>query len=239
MRFVGITALVDAVIAIVAWAILMMRKSKMTVVSGKVKYLSLYLITTFIFLAFISFTMLQTQGQTMMVMAMISDLILWVSLIMYIKLMFADSGKKGEGMWIGIFCVFAAMRTLFQLAGIMGIDLSGLGDDIIYMLSNLDAWLMYAVWVPSAIVLIGLSLSSESSVVRSRSLMFAIGILLITFTWAFRLLGGAALNQQNGFIMLGIASAVGFMLLLSGVMYRGKESAVVGENAAPAASPQM
>ena len=66
---------------------------------------------------------------------------------------------------IGVFCVFALMRTMFQLAG----------------------------------------------------------ILLITFTWAFRLLAAASVAESTAFILVSGASLVGFILLLAGVFYRGRE----------------
>lgn len=227
MEFIAITALIDAVISIVAWVVLYTRKSAVVgTVSNKVTYLSKYLLATFAFLILISVTILKFTGPLQQIMFMVSDLVLWVSLLLFISLMYSDAPKGSKSTVVAIFCIFAAMRTLFQLAGILGMDLSSLGSNMTYMLSQLDAWLMYAVWVPSAIVLIGVGLRTDSSIVRSRSLMFAIGILLITFTWAFRFLGQAEVTKQTAFILVSGGSLVGFILLLAGVLYRGSQPQV-------------
>src|SRR3989338_1450145 len=234
MEFIGITALIDAGVCLVAWIFLYMRKSNMAGVSDKANALSSYLLATFAFLVLIGLSILQFQGQGQAVMLMISDLMLWVSLVLFIKLMHVGGDKKNQGVLISIFLVFALLRTLFQLAGILGMDLSSLGSSLTYVLSQLDAWLMYAVWVPSAIALIALSLRSESAVVRSRSLMFAIGILLITFTWAYRLLGGADAPRELAFVLVSGVSIIGFVLLLTGVLHRGENAPAM---ATPSPSP--
>ena len=223
MEFIGITALIDAVIAILAWVVLYMRKPADGMVSNKVHALSSYLLATFFFLVLIAFTILKTTGLNQQIMFLISDLVLWVSLIAFISLMYADMSGGNKKTLIWVFCVFALMRTLFQLAGIMGVDISFLGDKMLYVLSQLDAWLMYVVWVPSGLYLIGVALKTDSSVVRARALMFSIGILLITFTWAFRLLAAASVAESTAFILVSGASLVGFILLLAGVLYRGHE----------------
>lgn len=225
MEFIGITALIDAGISILAWIVLYMRKPADGVMSPKAHGLSNYLLATFFFLALIAVTILKTTGLTQQVMFLISDLVLWVSLIAFISLMYTDVAGGNQKTLIAVFCVLALMRTLFQLAGIMGVDISFLGDKMLYILSQLDAWLMYVVWVPSGLYLIGVALRTDSSVVRARALMFAIGILLITFTWAFRLLAAASVAESTAFILVSGASLVGFILLLTGVLYRGHESA--------------
>lgn len=225
MEFIGITALIDAGIAILAWVVLYMRKGADGVVSDKVHAMSSYLLATFLFLVLIAVTILKTSGATQQLMFMISDLVLWVSLISFISLMYADMSGDNKKTLIGVFCVFALMRTLFQLAGILGVDISFLGEKMFYILSQLDAWLMYVVWVPSGLYLIGVALKADSSVVRARALMFAIGILLITFTWAFRLLAAASVAESTAFMLVSGASLVGFVLLLAGVLYRGNEMA--------------
>jgi len=226
MEFIGTTALIDAGIAILAWVVLYTRK-KDGVVSNKMQALSSYLLATFFFLVLIAFTILKTSGVFQQVMFLVSDLVLWVSLIAFISLMYSDVPGGNKKVLITLFSVFALMRTLFQLAGIIGVDISGLGSSMLYALSQLDAWLMYVVWVPSALYLIGVALKADSSVVRARALMFAIGLLLITFTWAFRLLAQASVTEQTGFILVSGASLVGFVLLLAGVLYRGKEVQMV------------
>ncbi len=222
MEFIGFTALADAVIVVLSWIILYMRKAKMQPAPEKVKYLSYYFVSTFVFLFLISFTILKTSGTTQSVMFLISDLVLWVSMIAFILMMYAGTEGKQKGFWIGVFLLLALCRTLFQLAGIAGLDLSGLGSGITSILSQLDQWLMYAVWVPSALVLLVVGMQSDSALVRMRSIMFSVGILLITFTWAFRFLAAGSVSQDTGYWLIGISSVVGFVLLLGGVFYKGK-----------------
>ena len=222
MEFIGFTALADAVIVVLSWIILYMRKAKMQPAPEKVKYLSYYFVSTFVFLFLISFTILKTSGTTQAVMFLVSDLVLWVSMIAFILMMYAGTNGKQKGLWVGIFLVLALCRTLFQLAGIAGLDLSGLGDGVIKILSQLDQWLMYAVWVPSALVLLVVGMQSDSALVRMRSVMFSVGILLITFTWAFRFLAAGSVSQDTGYWLIGISSVIGFVLLLGGVFYKGK-----------------
>lgn len=222
MEFIGYTALIDAIIALVAFGVLYSRKAKMTEVSSKANALSSYLMATTLFLFLISATLLKTAGATQQWMFIISDLVLWVSLIMFIKMMYVGmENASSKNMVLWIFYILAAMRTLWQLAGVFAIDLSFLSTNMLFALSKLDAWLMYIVWIPSAIYFIWIALSSDSSVVRSRSLMFAIGLLLITFTWAFRFLLPSPVEESVGYTLISIASIVGFMLLLGGVFYRG------------------
>jgi len=123
------------------------------------------LLATFAFLFLISMTILKTTGATQQIMFLVSDLVLWVSLVLFISLMYADVSGGSKKTMIGVFCVFALMRTMFQLAG----------------------------------------------------------ILLITFTWAFRLLAAASVAESTAFILVSGASLVGFILLLAGVFYRGRE----------------
>ena len=222
MEFIGYTALIDAIIALVAFGVLYSRKAKMAEVSSKANALSSYLMATTLFLFLISATLLKTAGATQQWMFIISDLVLWVSLIMFIKMMYVGmENASSKNMVLWIFYILAAMRTLWQLAGVFAVDLSFLSTNMLFALSKLDAWLMYIVWIPSAIYFIWIALSSDSSVVRSRSLMFAIGLLLITFTWAFRFLLPSPVEESVGYTLISIASIVGFMLLLGGVFYRG------------------
>lgn len=224
MDFIGYTALTDAVIVVLSWIILYMRKAKMAPAPEKVKYLSYYFVSTFVFLFLISFTILKTSGTTQSVMFMISDLVLWISMVAFILMMYAGTDGKQKGFWVGVFLVLALCRTLYQLAGLAGLDVSGLGSGVVNILGKLDQWLMYAVWVPSAIVLLGVGMKSDSTLVRMRSMMFAIGILLITFTWAFRFLAASTVSQNTGYWLIGISSVIGFVLLLAGVFYKGQSA---------------
>ena len=225
MLFIGITAAIDAVIALIAWIVVMSRKGSLTESSKKVNLFSTYLLTTFIFLVAISAAILFFTDVAQLIMIMVADLILWVSLIAFINFMYEGTNWGGKRVAIIALLVFAASRTLFQIAGIIGVSLEGFAPFILYVLSNLDAWLMYVVWLPAAFALIGVALSAESAVVRARSLMVAIGLILITFTWAFRILGQGILSGDPALLLVSGASVVGFALLLFGVVYRGKGSA--------------
>lgn len=222
MEFIGFTALADAVIVVLSWIVLYMRKAKLQPAPEKVKYLSYYFVSTFVFLFIIAFTILKTTDTTQAVMFLIADLVLWVSMVAFILMMYAGTEGKQKGFWIGVFLILALCRTLFQLAGIAGLDVSGLGSGVINILSKLDQWLMYAVWVPSALVLLVVGMQSDSALVRMRSIMFSVGILLITFTWAFRFLAANSVSQDTGYWLIGISSVIGFVLLLAGVFYKGK-----------------
>lgn len=223
MEFIGYTALIDAIIVIVSWVVLFMRKGKMQPTSEKAKYLSSYFLWTFIFLVIVAYAIFQTSTPEQMGIALlIADLVLWVSMVVFILMMYAGTQGKQKGMWIGIFLVFAAMRTLWQVAQLQGIDTSGLGTFMNeQVLGKLDQWLMYAVWVPSAVVLITVGLGSDNALVRMRSVMFAVGLLLISFTWAFRFLGAGSVSQETAYVLVGGASVAGFVLLLMGLFYKG------------------
>ena len=236
MEFIGYTALIDAVVVIISWAVLFARSSK-TEKSLKSKYLASYLIWTFVFLALIAYTIFILPPGQMMIGLLVADLVLWVSMVIFIMMMYAGTEGKQRGLWIGLFLIFAAMRTTWQVAQIQGIDTSGLG---VWMneqfLGKLDQWLMYAVWVPAAIVLIIVGLRSDSALVRLRSLFFAIGLLLISFTWAFRFLGAGSVSLEIGYVIVSLGSVLGFVLLLMGLLYKGKPAM---ENIPTAETQQM
>lgn len=222
MEFIGYTALIDAAVVIISWFVLFNKQKKMQPVSEKVKYLNSYLIWTFVFLLIIAYTIFRLPAEQMMVGLLVADLVLWVSMVIFIMMMYAGTEGKQKGLWIGLFLIFAAMRTSWQVAVIQGVDTSALGAGFNQFLSTLDQWLMYAVWVPSAIVLIVVGLRSESALVRLRSVFFAIGLLLISFTWAFRFLAASAVSTEAGYAIVSIGSVLGFLLLLMGLLYKGK-----------------
>ncbi len=225
MEFIGYTAIIDAVVVVVSWFVLLGKQKKMQQVNQKIKYLSSYLIWTFVFLLLVAYTIFFVDPSQMMVGLLVADLVLWVSMVIFIMMMYAGTEGKQKGLWIGLFLIFAAMRTTWQVAQIQGIDTSGLG---VWMneqfLGKLDQWLMYAVWVPAAIVLIMVGLNSDNALVRLRSIFFAIGLLLISFTWAFRFLMAADYSQEVGYIVISLGSVIGFILLLMGFLYKGKEN---------------
>jgi hypothetical protein len=221
MEFIGYTALIDAVVVLVSWVVLYTRQKKSQPVSEKSKYLSSYLVWTLIFLLLIAYTIFILPASQMMIGLLVADLVLWVSMVIFIIMMYAGTQGKQKGLLIGLFLIFAAMRTTWQVAVIQGTDTALLlGDKVNYLLSTLDQWLMYAVWLPAALVLLIVGLNSDSALVRMRSLFFAIGLLLISFTWAFRFWGAAGVSQDLGYAIVAIGSVVGFVLLLMGLLYK-------------------
>lgn len=218
MTFIGITAAVDAFIALLTWLAFTLKRPE-GLYTRKMKFFSAYLLSTFAFLLFISYTILGVSGSAQAVYLLIADLLLWVSLFVFIDFMYEGTSSRTKPLALVVFGLFAASRTLFQLAGILGMSTAGLGETGNYILSNLDAWLMYAVWLPSAIALMAIALRSSNPLVRLRSLMFAVGLILITFTWAFRILGVTEFTT-SAYLLVGWASVVGFSLLLGGMLYR-------------------
>lgn len=223
MEFIGYTALIDAVVVVLSWVVLFTRKSKISSPSKKMNYLSSYLVWTLVFLLMIAYAIFKTNTPVeMMIALIIADLVLWISMVIFILMMYADTQGRQKGLWVGLFLIFAAMRTAWQVAQVQGIDTSALGVNMNYLLSTLDQWLMYAVWLPSAFVLLVVGLNSDSALVRLRSMFFAIGLLLISFTWAFRFLGAGAVSQEAGYALVAIGSVLGFVLLLMGLLYKGQ-----------------
>lgn len=223
MKFIAITSAIDAAICLFSWLILTWRRREVTgrdkSTARKIEYFSQYLLLTFAFLILIHLSILYFQGSTQEVMFFITDLVLWASLFYFILFMYEGKAEKWKLNAIVLFLFLAGLRSLFQLIGILDLEVP-LGQSTVYILSNLDGWLMYAVWIPSAIVLIATAFQTESDLVRTRSLMFAIGLLLITFTWAFRLMGANLITTSLSLGFVSIASVSGFALLLSGILYR-------------------
>ncbi len=231
MDFIGYTALIDAVVVIISWIVLFSKQKKMQPASEKVKYLNSYLIWTCVFLLIVAYTIFRLPASQMMIGLLVADLILWVSMVVFIMMMYAGTEGKQKGFWIGVFLIFAAMRTSWQVAQIQGIDTSSLGTWMNEVfLGKLDQWLMYAVWVPAALVLIIVGLKSDSVLVRLRSLFFAIGLLLISFTWAFRFLAATSVSAEAGYAIVSIGSVLGFLLLLMGLLYKGKNNNEIVSN---------
>lgn len=229
MEFIGYTALIDAVVVLVSWVVLFARSKKMQPVSQKIKYLNWYLVLTVVFLLLVAYAIF---GQSdMMTVLLVADLVLWVSMVIFIMMMYVGTSGGQQGLWIGIFLIFAAMRTTWQVAQITGVDTSSLGDFMNNeFLGKLDQWLMYAVWVPAAIALIVVGLKSENALVRLRSLLFSIGLLLISFTWAFRFMGAGNVSVEIGYGIVGVGSVIGFILLLMGFLYKKNDQQIENTN---------
>lgn len=231
MEFIGYTALIDAVVVVISWAVLYTRSQKVQPVNEKMKHLSSYLAWTVLFLILIAYAIFKTTSPIgMMTTLLVADLVLWISMVIFILMMYAGTKGQYKGSVIGLFLIFAAMRTLWQVAQIQGIDTTGLGNNVNYILSTLDQWLMYAVWLPSALVLLVVGLNSDSSLVRMRSVFFAIGLLLISFTWAFRFWGAGAVSADTGYIIVALGSVLGFILLLMGLLYKGHNDNEIATN---------
>lgn len=231
MEFIGYTALIDAVVVVISWAVLYTRSQKVQPVNEKMKHLSSYLAWTVLFLILIAYAIFKTTSPIgMMTTLLVADLVLWISMVIFILMMYAGTKGQYKGTVIGAFLIFAAMRSIWQVAQIQGIDTTGLGNNVNYILSTLDQWLMYAVWLPSALVLLVVGLNSDSSLVRMRSVFFAIGLLLISFTWAFRFWGAGAVAQQTGYTIVAIGSVLGFILLLMGLLYKGQNNNEIATN---------
>jgi hypothetical protein len=147
---------------------------------------------------------------------MISDIALWISLVFFILLAFAGRQSSKRNAALMAFLVFAFLGSLYQVMQYLQSTLT-FGPVITYILANMAPLLMYAVWVPSALVFFNAAATARTSLVRTRSLMFAIGLLLITFSWAFRLLAA-----QPSFLTVSLVSVAGFGLLLGGVIYRAR-----------------
>lgn len=231
MEFIGYTALIDAVVVVISWAVLYTRSQKAQPVNEKVKHLSSYLAWTVLFLILIAYAIFKTTSPIgMMTTLLVADLVLWISMVIFILMMYAGTKGQYKGSVIGLFLIFAAMRTLWQVAQIQGIDTTGLGNNVNYILSTLDQWLMYAVWLPSALVLLVVGLNSDSALVRMRSVFFSIGLLLISFTWAFRFWGASTVSADTGYIIVALGSVLGFILLLMGLLYKGQNNNEMATN---------
>jgi len=231
MEFIGYTALIDAVVVIASWVLLYTRSKKMQPLNEKMKYLSYYLVSTGLFLVLIAYTIFILPPSQMMSGLLVADLVLWLSMVVFILMMYAGTKGQYKGTVIGVFLIFAAMRTIWQVSVIQGVDtLALLGGKVNYILSTLDQWLMYAVWLPAALILLMVGLNSDSALVRMRSVFFAIGLLLISFTWAFRFWGANSVSVDTGYVIVALGSVLGFILLLMGFLYKGKNDTNVSTN---------
>lgn len=227
MQFVALTAGVDAVIALAAWAILRSRMRQGLRPSPTAKYLAHYLLASTGFLALTAVAMGLLTGSVQATVIFVSDLILWASLVLFVLLVAVGRSRAGRNVALLLLLFFAALGTLYQLAGFGGIPVD-LGPTIIYVLVNMAPLLMYAVWIPSAVLFFLAAAKTRDSVVRARSLMFAIGLLLITYSWASRL---QIISSEPSLVIVVAASIIGFSLLLGGVVYRAGRPVMV--------SPQM
>lgn len=230
MQLIGATAGLDALLALAAWIVVQSRRTQLEQEGGTtpqtVRHFSRYLMYTCIFLALTAISILLLTGTVQMLVVMISDLILWISLALFILLATVGRSTGTRNALLVLFVVFAALGSLYQLAGLVAIDLA-LGSIMTYILSQMAPLMMYAVWIPSALRFFVTAAATQSTLVRTRALMLGGGLLLITFSWAFRLL-----TAQPSFMTVSLASLLGFALLLGGVIYR-KEQHMQPLTAAP------
>lgn len=224
MQLIGISAAIDAIISLIAYGILASRKRELIqeepVTTRSANLFLKYLLFTFVFLALIAVSILVFDGRARMISFFVADLFLWISLS-YMIIFACREEKVGlRKALLSIFFIFAALRSLYQLSGIFGVEIF-VGEKLIYTLSNLDAWLMYAVWVPSAVVFLFTALTAQNAAVRLRSLFLAVGLLLIAFTWAFRLLA-----KEPSLAVVSTVSVIGFAIFLAGILYRKRLAAI-------------
>lgn len=220
MQFVAMTAGVDAVIAFVAWLVLRSRLGRSLPPSPSARYLAHYLILSATFLALTAVAMGMLTGQIQAVVVFLSDLVLWASLIMFVLLAGVGRPAGGRTLALILLLIFAAFGTAYQLFGFAGVQLT-LGPTALYILQNMAPLLMYAVWLPSAVLFLLTAVRTSNSVVRIRSLMFAVGLVLITYSWASRL---RVVSTEPSLTTVIVASLIGFCLLLGGVIYRPQQS---------------
>src|SRR3989338_7093788 len=222
MRFIGITAVIDSVLVLIAWFLIYMRHSVAELASPILLYFLRYLIYTFVFLILIAVAMFSLEGRAQTTLVMLADVVLWISLVYMALLALGGKSSLLRNGLIGLLLVLGFSRTIFlQLNSILGWPFGALGsglsgpNSIEWLLVNMDAILMYAVWVPVAFVFLGTAFRSADSAVRARSVMFAVGLLFITYSWVARLQLGS-----RSLALISICSLVGFAQVISGVSYR-------------------
>lgn len=219
MTFIGYTAAIDAAIALITWSVLINRRElsqkKAGAMAETFRYFSSYLLATFTFLVLIAYSMIALRGPAQALMVMVADLVLWLSLAYFVMLVFVGRPAAARNVMLTLLITFGSLGTIYQAIGLGGTTLN-LGPITTYILTNMGPLMMYAVWLPSALLFLTMAFETEHEVVRSRSLMFCIGLLLMTFSWAFRLL-----TLQPPLVVVTLSSILGFELLLGGVVYRG------------------
>jgi hypothetical protein len=233
MQFVALTAGVDTLLALVAWGILRSRLGRTLPPSPEARYLAHYLLASAIFLGLTAVAMgMLPPGTTQALVVFVSDLVLWVSLVLFVMLVGVGRSHSGRNLALIVLLLFAFFGTAFQVFGLLGVQLT-FGPTITYVLTNMAPILMYAVWLPSAVVFFLTAFRTQNPAVRMRSIMFAIGLLLITYSWASRL---RVVSVEPSLTVVIIASIVGFVLLLGGVAYRagGQRPVVVPAQRRPA-----
>ncbi|PIT97880.1 MAG: hypothetical protein COT71_03645 [Candidatus Andersenbacteria bacterium CG10_big_fil_rev_8_21_14_0_10_54_11] len=216
MEFVAFTAGIDAVIAGVAWMILRMRLRRGLRPSPTARYLAHYLLASVGFLLLTAAAMGWLQGSAQAFALFLSDLLLWLALVLFVLLTAVGRSRSGRGAALVLLLFFAVLGTLYQVAGFAGVH-PAFGSAITYVLTNMAPLLMYAVWVPSAVLFFMTAMKTRDAVVRSRSLMFSAGLLLITYSWASRL---QLFSAEPSLGVVIVASIIGFTLILGGVVYR-------------------
>lgn len=220
MQFVGITAGIDAVLAILTLMLLLTRKSHLEqegpTIKKTVGYFANYLAFTFAFLVLISVSMLSLAGTVQAVVVMFADFSLWISLIFFIMLVFVERPEGLKHQVVGIFLVLAGLGSVYQILGLLGIALN-LGGVATYILQNMAPLLMYIVWIPSAVLFFVTAARTGNPIVKTRSLMLAVGLVLVTYSWASRLL-----QAEPSLLIVSTSSIIGFILLFGGVAYQQK-----------------
>lgn len=223
-ELIGITAGFDAVLALISWYIVRSRRTAgLNPPSQLVSHFQSYLLWTTMFLVLTAIAMLQLTGPTQMAVVIISDVALWVSLLYFILLASIGRSRTGRNVAIAIFLILAGAASFNQIANFTGVGLT-FGPSITFILTNMAPILMYFVWIPSALLFFLNAARTSDSLARIRFSIFGIGLLLITFSWAWRLpsvMAGISPSTPSILTIMGV-SLIGFIGILIGVLYQNK-----------------
>lgn len=216
MQLVGYTAGFDALLAAVSWLIIHVRlkKSLYPVASDIVSAFKSYLVWTTLFLLLTATAMLWLTGTVQGVVVFVSDLFLWAALFYLVRLAGVGHSKKWVAFAMTLFVLAAGAGSLFQVAGLMGLELN-FRPVVTYILANMAPLLMYAVWVPISILFLIEGVRTDNRLARQRLWLLAAGLLLTTFSWAWRLL---VVTPSVPTIV--VSSLLGFAFILGGVLQR-------------------
>lgn len=217
VQFLAATALFDAIIAAITW---MAVHSRQKTYSGPpltiVRYFKKNLAWTIAFLLFTAAALMLFEGTAQAISVILSNLSLWVALYYIILIVSVGHSSAGKNVAMIGFLIMAALGTLYRILGLFNVTVD-FGTVANYVLANMSALLMYAVWLPGALVFFVSALRVSEMSVRVRFVLFAIGLVLITVSWAWRLL----IVEPSLFVVT-ITSLLGFFSLLSGVVYGHK-----------------
>lgn len=220
MQLIGITAGFDAGLALISWLFVRSRRRTYAGPPSKVvAYFQAYLVWTALFLVLTAIAMLWLTGTQQGWVVLLSDVALWIALMYFILLASINRSTKGRSLAVTVFWVLAIASGIYQVAQLTGNPLT-FGSTLTYILTNMAPLLMYLVWVPSALLFLGSAAKTSDQRARMRFILLAIGLLLTTASWAWRLLGA-----NPPITMILVISILGFLGILAGVLYQGQATA--------------